>query len=212
MRKAPAVRYHPADGSTYLSAQLPVSVADAERGLRASATRQTYGGSNGVGKVLVPERGRFSLEDQTSVRERAVAGHRDDAGATGPAYRRLMQRPLDAGERQYGLRPEVTTKTGSTELAYWQTGSYTMNGKPATMSSDFVLSLRPMGPWKTELNVYQHRVRIFTGREVRMNAHALMPYIDCREQSEDRAVPEDLEVVMQWARTAIYAAPPAGAK
>lgn len=212
MRKAPAVRFHPADGSTYLSAQLPVSVADAERGLRASATRQAYGGSHVVGKVLVPERGRFSLEDQTSERERAVASRSDDANATGPAYRRLMQRPLDAGERQYGLKPEVTTKTGSTELAYWQTSSYTMNGKPMTISSDFVLSLRPVGPWTTELNVYQHRVRLFTGREVRMNAHALGLYTDCREQSDDRAVPEDLEVVMQWARTAIYAAPPAGAK
>lgn len=212
MGKDPAVRFHPADGSMYLSAQLPVSVVDAERGLRASAEKQRYRRAPVFGNVFIPERGRFVLEDQTSLRERGVGDRRGSFGATGPAYRSLMQRPLDPGERQYGLAPSTLENAGPMELAHWQTDSYTLNGKPVTMSSDFVLSLRPMGPRKMELGVYQYRLRLFTGRQVMLNVHTLKPYIGCREQSDDRMVPEDLEVVMQWARSAIYAAPPADEK
>lgn len=64
MRKGPAVRYHPADGSTCLSAQLPVSVEDAERGLRASAEKLAYRSPPVIGNVLIPERGRFLLEGE----------------------------------------------------------------------------------------------------------------------------------------------------
>ncbi|MBJ2158728.1 hypothetical protein [Variovorax sp. IB41] len=207
--KSLAVQYHPTDGSTYLVAQVWVSVADAERGLRASAKKRMYGGPYAVGNVLIPQRGQFSMEDQIAIKERGATRRGDGFGAS--AYRELMQRPLDPGERQYMLAPDTTTNAGDGTLAYWQTASYTVNGKPATISSNFVVSLRALGPSKTELSVYQPRVKIFVGRRITMNAHTFTPYVDCREQSDDRTVPEDLDVVMQWARDAIHAAPPLGA-
>jgi hypothetical protein len=206
LRKNLAVQYHPTDGSTYLVAQVWVSVADAERGLRASATKRMYGGRDAVGDVLIPERGRFSLEDQVSIGKRGAARRGDDFGAS--AYRELMQRPLEPDERQYMLDPYTTTNAGDGTLAYWKTATYTVNGKPATISSNFVVSLRALGPSKTELSVYQPRVKIFVGRRIAMNAHTFTPYVDCNEQSDDRTVPEDLDVVMQWARDAIHAVPP----
>lgn len=208
MRKSLAAQYHPTDGSTYLVSQVWVSVADAERGLRASARKRMYGGSDASGNVLIPERGQFSLEDQIAIRARGATRREDGFGAS--AYRELMQRPLEPGERQYMLDPHATTDTGEGTRAYWKTTSYTVNGKPATISSNFVVSLRALGPSKTELSVYQPRVTIFVGRQIAMYAHGLGLYVDCREESDDRTVPEDLEVVMQWARGAIYAAPPSG--
>jgi hypothetical protein len=215
MRKNPVVRYHQTDTSTHLIAQFPVSVADAERGLRASATQRIYGGPNVVGNVLIPARGRFSLEDPTLLREHATTRrHGGDLGAAGTAYRDLMERSPEPGERQFGLAPwsAATLEVAPTALAYWQTDSYSVNGKPATISSNFVLSLRPMGPRKTELGVYQVRVRLFTGRQFMMNIHTFSPYVGCREQPGDHVVEGDLEAVMQWARDAIYGAPPAGEK
>ena len=210
MRKGLAAQYHPTDGSTSLVSQVWVSVADAERGLRASATKRMHGGVSAVGNVQIPGRGWFSLEDQISISKRGATRRGDGFGAA--AYRELMQRPLDPDERQYMLDPYTTTNAGNGALAYWQTDSYTVNGKPATISSNFVVSLRALDPSKTELSVYQPRVKIFVGRQIAMYAHGLGLYVDCREQSDDRTVPEDLEAVMQWARDAIHAAPPIGAK
>lgn len=211
MRASLAAQYHPTDGSTYLVSQVWVSVADAERGLRASATKRMYGGPSAVGNVLIPERGLFSLEDQSSTSKRGATRGGDSFGAA--AYRELMQRPLDPDERQYMLNPYATTNSGNGTRAYWQSTSYTVNGKPATISSNFVLSLRALGPSRTELSVYQPHVKISVGRRLTLDAHSLAaPYVDCREQSDDRAVPEDLEAVMQWARGAIHAAPPIGAR
>lgn len=208
MRKSLAAQYHPTDGSTYLVSQVWVSVADAERGLRASAKKRMYGGPEVVGNVLISERGQFSLEDPITLGERGATRRGDGLGAS--AYRELMQRPLEPGERRYLLDPHATTNTGTGTRAYWQTTSYTVSGKPATISSNFVVSLRALGPSKTELSVYQPRVTIFVGRQITMNAHGLTPYVDCREQADDRTVPEDLDAVMQWARGAIYAAPTGG--
>lgn len=210
MRGSLAVQYHSTDGSKFLVAQLPVSVADAERGLRASATKGRYDSPYAVGNVLVPERGQFSLKDQTAIRERAATRRGGNVGASPDDE--PIQRPLEPGERQYGLEPYTHTNTDVATLAHWQTSAYTVNGKPAAISSNFVLSLRPIGPSKMELRVHQPRVRVYIGRRITMNVHTLAPYVDCRERPDDRPVPEDLEVVMQWARDAIYAAPPIGAK